>query len=68
MTLPIIERSGSATVDFIYKLISFAKYKTLGIYSGGDAIVGFFYTESNELGEPEYVFGLYGIPTLKDFT
>ncbi|CAD8137941.1 unnamed protein product [Paramecium octaurelia] len=68
VTLPIIERSGSATVDLIYKLISFAKYQTLGVYSGGEAIVGFFYTESNELGEPEYVFGLYGIPTLKDFT
>ncbi|CAK56187.1 unnamed protein product (macronuclear) [Paramecium tetraurelia] len=68
VTLPIIERSGSAQVDLIYKLISFAKYQTLGVYSGGEAIVGFFYTESNELGVPEYVFGLYGIPTLKDFT
>ncbi|CAD8055125.1 unnamed protein product [Paramecium sonneborni] len=68
VTLPILQRSGQPNIDLIYKLISFAKYKTLGIYCGGNAIVGFFYTDSNEKGYPEYVFGLYGIPTLKDFT
>ena len=52
----------------IYTLIPYDRYKTVAVYVSGSAIAAIFYTDLNiDDGHREYVVGLYGVPTLKDY-